>query len=133
MSAFGKKLRLGEGGRLSFWCPGCNETHTIAHGSGEGPRWGWNGSGDAPVFTPSVLVTTGHYCSTHKPGDSCWCTWNAEHPDDPSSFGCARCHSFVGCNGAQPGQIIFLADSTHALAGKKVELPDWPRQDLPGD
>lgn len=32
-----------------------------------------------------------------------------------------RCHSFV-----RRGQIEFLADSTHALAGKTVPLPDFP-------
>lgn len=25
-----------------------------------------------------------------------------------------------------PGNIEFLADCTHALAGKTVPLPDWP-------
>ena len=34
------------------------------------------------------------------------------------------CHSFVGCNGALPGQIIFLSDCTHDLAGQVVDLAD---------
>jgi hypothetical protein len=25
------------------------------------------------------------------------------------------CHSFMSCNGAAPGQIVFLGDCTHAL------------------
>jgi hypothetical protein len=32
----------------------------------------------------------------------------------------SRCHSFV-----RDGCIQFYADSTHALAGQTVELPDW--------
>ena len=40
------------------------------------------------------------------------------------------CHSFVGCNGAQPGEIIFLPDSTHHLAGQVRPLPEW-RYDEP--
>ncbi|MCL4695464.1 MAG: hypothetical protein KJ023_00155 [Burkholderiaceae bacterium] len=36
------------------------------------------------------------------------------------------CHSFVGCNGAQPGQIVFLSDCTHALAGQVRELAPFP-------
>lgn len=36
-------------------------------------------------------------------------------------FGAAqRCHSFI-CD----GKIEFLTDSTHALAGQTVDLPDW--------
>lgn len=34
------------------------------------------------------------------------------------------CHSFVSCNGAQPGEIVFLSDSTHHLAGQVRPLPD---------
>jgi hypothetical protein len=32
----------------------------------------------------------------------------------------SRCHSFV-----TEGQIRFLADSHHKLAGQTVDLPDW--------
>ncbi|GLU91347.1 DUF6527 family protein [Agromyces sp. NBRC 114283] len=32
-----------------------------------------------------------------------------------------HCHSFV-----TDGRIQFLTDSRHALAGKTVDLPDWP-------
>lgn len=31
-----------------------------------------------------------------------------------------RCHSFV-----TDGRIQYLADSTHAMAGQTVDLPDW--------
>lgn len=125
MSALSTVLRGGEGGRLSFWCPGCKSSHTI---STEGPpnaTWGWNGDVDKPIFTPSVLMRQGHY-AYDTPQETCWCTYNAANPDKPAPFTCERCHSFVGCNGAQPGQIIFLGDCTHALAGQVVDLPPWP-------
>jgi hypothetical protein len=130
MSEIGKKLRSLEGGSVMFRCPGCNENHVVhiaQHPGGHShPIWGFNGNGDVPTFTPSVLVRTGH----HVPGwdvrfppgadKSCWCTYNAEHSNDPAPFECFVCHSFV-----TDGQIQFLTDCTHALAGKTVELPDF--------
>jgi len=120
MCAPGKKLRQQDGGGVSFRCPGCNDFHTVYVGEGPGPRWGFNGDVARPTFTPSVLVRTGHHVTSHKHGDSCWCTYNAEHPEETVSFTCQVCHSFV-----TDGQIQFLSDCTHALAGQTVPLPDW--------
>lgn len=105
-------VRAAPGGHLSFFCPGCKEAHTVTIG-----RWTWNGDAEAPTLSPSVLVSTGHYAG---PGP-CWCTYNAEHHDEPVSFACALCHSFV-----RDGHIQFLGDCTHALAGQTVALPPWP-------
>lgn len=125
MSALGKKLRhwAGDGKEgYYFWCPGCNESHMVKTSPS---GWGFNGSGDAPTFTPSVLVRCGHYVTeSHKSGDSCWCTYNAEciaKGEDPAPFQCGVCHSFV-----TDGRIQFLSDCTHALAGQTVDLPDYP-------
>lgn len=116
MSALSKVLRDAEGGRLHFWCPGCSEMHGISIGEGPGPRWGWNGNADRPTFTPSILVT--------------WTV--SEPPVTPENLEEYRrcpwtqtkvkkvCHSFV-----TDGQIQFLDDCTHALAGKTVPLPEW--------
>lgn len=97
-------------------CPGCKTYHSV---SVEGSHaWGWNGDVDRPTFTPSVLVRSGHYV----PGsiqDSCWCTYNAEHPEKSERFKCGVCHSFV-----TDGNIQFLNDCTHELAGQTVPLPD---------
>lgn len=126
MSALGAKLRQGEDGLVMFKCPGCNKSHGVHVGEGAGPRWGFNGDGDRPTFTPSVLVRNGHHVPNwrdrYPPGAeaSCWCTYNAEHPEDPDPFTCGVCHSFV-----TDGQIQFLGDCTHALAGQTVPLPDW--------
>ncbi|RVG74080.1 DUF6527 family protein [Sinorhizobium meliloti] len=102
MAALSKKLRGVEGGRLMFWCPGCDGAHQVGVGDGPGSRWGYNGNPDAPTFTPSVLVTY-------------------DGPD-ASKDGAppAICHSFV-----TDGRIQFLSDCTHALAGQTVDIPDW--------
>lgn len=70
------------------------------------PRWGFNGDMEQPAFSPSILSR-----------QSGAVVDGVRSPD-------FVCHSFIGCNGAQPGQIIFLGDCTHALAGKVVDLPE---------
>ncbi|MEC7763399.1 MAG: DUF6527 family protein [Pseudomonadota bacterium] len=106
MAALGKKLRALEGGRVAFKCPGCDYMHHVrVEGVGR-PMWTFNGDGDAPTFSPSILVT---YDGT-----------DAGQDDAPP----ARCHSFV-----TDGRIRFLNDCTHALAGQTVDLPDLPGAD----
>lgn len=82
------------------------------------PRaWGFNGDGDKPTLTPSVLVTrtTAEPPVTPENLDD----WNrAPWPQTKRQF---ICHSFV-----TDGRIQFLGDSTHALAGQTVDLPDFP-------
>lgn len=100
---------------LIYWCQGCGSAHSICI---EGPgAWGWNGDAEKPAFTPSVLTTyTGP---------------DAGQDGAPPT----RCHTFIGCNGAQPGEVIFLGDCTHALAGTVQPLPDLPaylRDDMDG-
>lgn len=119
MAQISSKLRSVEGGRLMFWCPGCDGAHQVAVGEGPGPRWGYNGNPDAPTFTPSVLVRSGHYVPGEE-GKACWCTYNRANPDRPAPFECSVCHSFV-----TDGRIQFLGDCTHRLAGQTVDLPDW--------
>ncbi len=113
-------LRSAAGGALIFWCPGCKGYHAITVGDGPRPRWGYNGNPHAPTFEPSILVRSGHFADGHKEGDTCLCTFNQTHTDDPE-FRCVICHSFV-----RDGQIQFLGDCTHALAGQTVPLPELP-------
>jgi hypothetical protein len=111
MSARGV-LRIGEGGRLLFMCPGCKEMHQVTVGDGPGPRWGFNGDYDRPTFTPSVLVR-GHKVIRDEAGK-----WTGEWERDASGNPVPSvCHSFV-----RDGQIQFLGDCTHALAGQTVSL-----------
>jgi len=113
-------LRQPSPGVLSFWCPGCGQPHEIQHGAGPGPRWGWNGDAERPTFTPSVLVRSGHYVPGHERGP-CWCSYYEEHPDEDRDFACGICHTFV-----TDGQIQYLSDCTHGLAGQTVPLPAFP-------
>lgn len=92
-------LRTVEGGKLLFWCPGCECAHGVNVGEGPGPRWGFNGDHDQPTFTPSVLVS-----------------YNGSDAGVGGSPP-AVCHSFV-----RGGHIQFLGDCTHALAGQTVAL-----------
>jgi hypothetical protein len=109
-------LRQASDGALIFFCPGCQEAHTVRT-----PQWRWSGDLVRPTFTPSVLVKSGHHCSTFHAGrDKCWCDYAREHPDEPVSFVCYVCHSFV-----TDGLIQFLSDCTHSLAGQTVPLEPW--------
>jgi hypothetical protein len=109
-------LRLGEGGRLLFMCPGCKEMHQVAVGDGPGPRWGFNGDYERPTFTPSVLVR-GNKVIRDEAGK--WTgEWERDACGDPVP---SVCHSFV-----RDGQIQFLGDCTHDLAGNTVRLEPSP-------
>jgi hypothetical protein len=100
------KLRpvdYGNGERgYSFWCPGCSERHGVpTTGSRE---WGFNGDVDRPTFTPSIKVE-----GVKDP-------WGPDFDPTPTV-----CHSIV-----TDGRIAFCGDSTHALKGQTVDLPEEP-------
>jgi hypothetical protein len=114
MSALGTKLRRAEAGIVLFWCPGCDSAHQIRVDPAFGSAWGFNGDGNAPTFTPSVLVRSGHFIEPQ--GKHCDRSGDPEWPCN-----CVCCHSFV-----TEGRIQFLTDCTHELAGQTVDLPDWP-------
>lgn len=106
------RLRTAEGGRLLFWCPGCDGAHQVQVGEGAGPRWTFNGDYDRPTFTPSILVR-----GTEPITDDDHRRIMAGERVEPRPL---VCHSFV-----TDGQIRFLGDCTHALAGWTVPLPDF--------
>lgn len=64
-----------------------------------GPVWALNGNTDRPTFSPSIRVRYPH----------------GEPPQQ------RVCHYFI-----VDGQIRYCSDSTHALAGQTVDLPDLP-------
>ena len=91
------KSTSGELYGYQFDCPGCNDPHVVGLG------WTFNGDLAYPTFSPSILVT-------YTPGDP-------RDPDNPAS----RCHPYI-----TDGRIAFCSDSTHALAGQTVDLPELP-------
>lgn len=99
-------LRSTAGGRLTWHCPGCNRAHQVAVGEGPGPRWCWNSNVEHPTFSPSVLVSYN----------------GADAGIDGAPP--AVCHSFV-----IDGQMQFLGDCTHTLAGQTIQIPAWPQGD----
>lgn len=62
------------------------------------PGWTFNGSETAPTFAPSLLNS-----------------WNEGPERTPK-----RCHLYV-----RNGEIEFLADCTHDLAGKTVRMGEF--------
>lgn len=112
MAQISSLLRSVEGGRLMFWCPGCQSAHMVRVADGPGPGWGFNGDHDRPTFTPSVLVT-------YDGPDA------GQVDDEGDRAPPAICHSFV-----TDGRIQFLGDSTHELAGQTVDLPAWPEGEV---
>jgi len=93
------KVKRDDNGLLLFRCPGCASLgeHSVGFHALDG-RWTFDGDFERPTLHPSVL--------------------------DTMEFGDGRpkrvCHSFV-----RAGMIQYLSDSTHAFAGRTVEVPDW--------
>lgn len=87
---------------VRFFCPGCRDTHLI-----DDTKWEFNNDLEKPTIKPSILVD-GHGTNGR----------HGEYVLTP------RCHSFV-----TDGEIQFLEDSQHPLAGQTVALPDWHRED----
>jgi hypothetical protein len=128
-----RKLRNAAGPSLMFWCPGCNEPHRVTISQGGGSGWTWNNDAERPVFSPSVLVTGHDFTVKGRADYEAWyadgCQRGESAPHKFESMD-TRCHSFVGCNGAAPGQIVFLGDCTHSKANSVMDLPDWPESYL---
>lgn len=109
-------------GGYGHWCPGCNSGHEIdtEQPNGNGAIWSFNGNMERPVFAPSINSRWGSYVDPkceHKGGV---CHY---HIRDGRADDAAR-----GAGGDMTGKAVidYCADSTHALSGKVVELPDIP-------
>lgn len=128
IKTMGRCLGEGADGSVWFFCPGCAGPHSIKVNSPgtPGPNWTYNGSPDAPTFTPSVLARTtgapdGREIMTDEEAlehDAIYRSGGREAVFS-SRFG-KVCHSFV-----TDGRIQYLGDCTHALAGQTIDLPDW--------
>lgn len=94
------KVKMTDHG-VVHWCPGCRDFHIIyteAFAPRSRARWVWDGNIASPTVTPSVQIKYG-------PEES------------PTSV----CYYFL-----RRGKLIFQQESTHALAGQTVDLPDLP-------
>jgi len=85
-----------------FECPGCGIHHAFYTVQTNRPGeehavWSFNGDVERPTFAPSLLVR-----------------WEEGEAREPRV-----CHSFV-----RDGQIQFLSDCTHHLAGQTVDLAE---------
>ncbi|TAA54632.1 DUF6527 family protein [Shinella sp. JR1-6] len=114
MAALSRKLRSLEGGGIAFACPGCGEMHQIRVGAGPGPRWTFTGDAELPTFRPSILVMGVNFDQEQD-----WSQEDVKRGVLEIAAQERRCHSFVTL-----GNIEFLPDSTHDLAGQTVPLPD---------
>lgn len=87
-------------GEYAFYCEGCGNHHLVftKKPNQVGAKWEFNGNKDKPTFTPSILIRI-EYLDPHR-----------------RPF---ICHSFV-----KDGNIQYLNDCTHKLAGKTVPLSD---------
>jgi hypothetical protein len=93
----------------AHYCPGCESLHVITTEPQRpgGPVWSFDGNLTAPTFGPSVNCTWGRFADPN---------FVEESPDESG-----RCHYFLTA-----GQLQFLGDCTHALAGQTVPLPVLP-------
>lgn len=98
----GARVRAFSRNLLGFHCPGCGYGHAVGvngrmilSSEGKPVSWSWNGDWIKPTFSPSLLI------NKDKQGD---------YP---------LCHTFI-----TDGKIQFLADCTHQLAGKTIEMED---------
>lgn len=101
-------------GMYLFWCPGCQCAHSVwtENEGHQHPIWNWNKDLEKPTVSPSILVNyrhpKGYSNENHAP-----IGYKGEYDNDV-------CHSFV-----RDGKIQYLADCTHELAGKTVDMVDW--------
>lgn len=111
MEKVGSKL-LRHDDYVYFMCPGCKDYHAIKTGAG---GWSFNGDGDKPTFTPSVLVSVQTW---HPPvTNENMAVWDIEPWEQHLVI--QTCHSFVA-----DGRIQFLSDCSHDLKDTTVDLPD---------
>ncbi len=84
----------------AFWCAGCERHHSLpVNHSNPAHNWTMSGPPEAPTFRPSLL-----------------CRWTEGEEQKPKV-----CHSFV-----TDGQIQYLSDCTHALAGQTLKVEPEP-------
>lgn len=98
-----------DGDHVIFHCPGCRDNHGIPIG-----KWTWNEDLEFPTFNPSLLILGNQWPKDEYPK-----YYKSQHAK-VAAGGETVCHSFI-----KNGKIQFLNDSTHALSGQTVDIPEW--------
>ncbi len=108
MNQVTNSLRRYAGG-FAHWCPGCEEMHKLPD------SWRFDGNLESPTFTPSFkhdgiqrVFVNGNWTGE----------WKRDAVGNTIPY---MCHYVL-----TSGVLNFCADSTHALAGKSVPLPQLP-------
>jgi Family of unknown function (DUF6527) len=92
------KLHLMSTDMYAFHCPGCRYAHAVTVDGAKFPTTGATWSWNGSMTSPTLSPSLLVFANEPK----------------------QRCHSFV-----HNGNIQFLADSHHVLAGMTVPIPDW--------
>lgn len=124
MGQFGNKLRRystygGTERGFAHWCPACGETHqftTERNTPGERPMWTFDGNAEAPTFSRSMKITGKQ---TVKDAEGEWTGEWVRGPDGKPIDYC--CHYILTA-----GVLNYCGDSTHAMSGQAIPLPDLP-------
>jgi len=101
-----------------IFCPACRCGHLFYTDNNHKANWTFDGNTEKPTFSPSMLVKSQDYPSGGR--------WPVEEELARMKLGeklemkPSVCHSFV-----RNGQIQFLSDCTHKMAGQTVDLPDF--------
>lgn len=108
------KITKANDGKLLFYCAGCKCHHGVTD------AWQFNNDFEKPTFSPSILVKSTKMTDKGLADYDAWCEEGYPNRDGKSFESLPSiCHSFV-----KDGQIQYLNDCTHELAGKTVELED---------
>jgi len=83
--------------------------------------WDYNGDPVHPTFSPSVKVTGVVLTAEGEREREEWIRQGFPKRSTPFDSRPQVCHFFV-----RNGQMQFLNDCTHALAGITVNMPDFP-------
>lgn len=122
--AQGPRAKLREG-NLGIYCPACKYHHhvNVDGRAPAGKSWHWNGDLDHVTLEPSLLCRSIDLARMSEADEAEYIRQTKEHGTEwvltHSPFRTV-CHSFV-----RNGQIQYLADCTHHLAGLTVPIPEY--------
>jgi len=111
-------VRQATDGKWLFHCPGCGCAHGFQTEPLGPPTWSFNGDVERPTVSPSILVQSVEMTEKGRADLDAWLAAGKPIRAKPGFESRPTvCHSFV-----TNGQIQFLGDCTHALAGQTVPL-----------